>query len=351
MPNQSPTHTEQESTSKHADVRYRWRLLDAGPLMLDGGSMFGVVPRVVWTKTRPPNEANQIALRHNLLLLETIGNDPLLGRPRRVLIEAGSGDKLTAKMKFIFGLGPQTAESAVIDAGLKPDQIDDAVVTHLHFDHAGGLTRLARPGETNAWTGDDRGGGGGTIGVVPTFPNARIHTQTREWADATANSAVMTKTYYLDHLLPLQDQLALADSPAPFASLVNTGQTPARDALPDEPVTLRWTQIRPGIRVFRVPGHTWGQQAVHFTASDGREVVFVPDVLPTVHHSGAAYSLAYDVEPYTSMLSKRWLLTEAAQRSWLLVLDHEPDTPVVTAHEDGHGWFVLRPDPDANRTG
>ena len=119
---------------------------------------------------------------------------------------------------------------------------------------------------------------------------------------------------------------------------------PGRDSLPEGSLEERLTEVLPGVRVFRVPGHTWGQQAVHFTGEDGREVVFVPDVLPTVHHVGAAYSLAYDVEPYTSMLSKRWLLKEAAERGWVLVLDHEPSTPVVRVKDDGHGWYVLVPD-------
>lgn len=312
--------------------------------MLDGGSMFGVVPRVVWTRVLTPNEGNQIALRHNVLLLESVGADAGLGRARRVLIEAGSGDKLPAKMRAIFGLTEQTAESAVRGAGVDPGEVDDAVVTHLHFDHAGGLTRLAREGETPIWTGDDRGGGGGDRGVVLTFPNARVHVQAREWADAVANTAVMTRTYYTDHLSPLEGRLSLVDSPVPFAGLVREGKVPGRDSLPEGSLEERWTEVLPGVRVFRVPGHTWGQQAVHFTGEDGREVVFVPDVLPTVHHVGAAYSLAYDVEPYTSMLSKRWLLKEAVERGWVLVLDHEPATPVVRVKDDGHGWYVLVPD-------
>jgi glyoxylase-like metal-dependent hydrolase (beta-lactamase superfamily II) len=102
--------------------------------------------------------------------------------------------------------------------------------------------------------------------------------------------------------------------------------------------------VLPGIRTFLVPGHTWGQQAVLFTDEAGRTVVFTPDLLPTVHHVGAAYSLAYDVEPYTTMLTKRWFLAEAERRDWLLVLDHEPDTPCVRVRADGRGWWRLEPE-------
>ncbi|MCS7033946.1 MAG: MBL fold metallo-hydrolase, partial [Phycisphaerae bacterium] len=99
-----------------------------------------------------------------------------------------------------------------------------------------------------------------------------------------------------------------------------------------------------GVWVFRVPGHTWGQQAVLFHDDHGRTVVFTPDVMPTVWHVGAAYNLAYDVEPYMSMVSRRWFLNEAASRNWLLVLDHDPATPLVRVQPDGKGWFVLQPE-------
>ena len=102
--------------------------------------------------------------------------------------------------------------------------------------------------------------------------------------------------------------------------------------------------------VFLTPGHTWGQQAIKFQEPDaphgkGRTIVFVPDVMPTAAHLGAAYSLAYDVEPYTSMLSRRWLLTEAAQHDWVLHLDHEPGHPLFRVKANTKGWFDLIPEP------
>ena len=106
------------------------------------------------------------------------------------------------------------------------------------------------------------------------------------------------------------------------------------------------SRVLPGIDVFLVPGHTWGQQAVRFEDVAGRTVVFTPDVMPSVHHLGAAYSLAYDVEPYTSMITKGWLLEAAAERDWLLVLDHEPAAPLQRVAPDGRGWFELRPEAD-----
>jgi glyoxylase-like metal-dependent hydrolase (beta-lactamase superfamily II) len=90
-----------------------------------------------------------------------------------------------------------------------------------------------------------------------------------------------------------------------------------------------------------LPGHTWGQQAILFTDDRGQTVVFTPDLMPTVHHVGAAYSLAFDIEPFVTMVNKRWFLDEAAKNDWLLVLDHEPGNPRVRVRTDGKGWYKL----------
>lgn len=321
-------------------MRYRWRMLDAGPLMLDGGSMFGVVPRVVWSRMVTPDEQNRITVNHNCLLLESEGVDPELGRVRRVLIEAGTGDKLDEKMRTIFGLGDRTVETAVTEAGIDPAEIDAVIVTHLHFDHAGGLTRRCRSGETPDWTAGPGEASGDAAELKLTFPNAVVWVQGREWRDALANDSVMTRTYYRDHLVPIESRVRLVDSVPPFAP----GVIPHRDELPRIAADLRRTETEPGVWVMLTPGHTWGQQAVGFTDVEGRTVVFTPDVLPTVWHLGAAYSLAYDVEPYTSMLTRRWYLGAAVRHEWLLALDHEPNTPVVRVVENAKGWFDLHPE-------
>ena len=318
-------------------MRYRWTLLDAGRLLLDGGSMFGLIPRVVWTKSISPDEKNRIALRHNCLLLEGVGSDPALGRPRRVLIESGTGDKLDPKMRDIFGLDGRTVESAVMEAGVSPEQIDSVVVTHLHFDHAGGLTRRARGAEAPAWRAGAGEASGDCDEVSLTFPNAEVIAQQREWADALDNVSVMTRTYYRDHLEPIRPRVRLVNSARPFAP----GYVPRRDELPGSPAALRRTEVLPGVWVLLTPGHTWGQQAIGFTDESGRTIVFTPDVMPTAWHVGAAYSLSYDVEPYTSMVSRRWFLAEASASGWTLVLDHDPRSPVVRVHPQHGGWYAL----------
>ena len=246
---------------------------------------------------------------HNCLLLESAHNTES-DQPSRILLEAGSGDKFDAKMRGVFGLGERSIADAVEEAGVRCDELKHVVVSHLHFDHAGGLTRLPRPGETPDFR-VDRPAFALPNGVKLTFPNATVHVQRREWEDAIANRSAMTKTYLPENLLPLRDRLRLSDSPLPFPA----GYIPSRDEMPPTSVIDREQEILPGIFVFRVPGHTWGQQAVRFTGIDGTTVIFSPDIVPTVNHVGSAYNMAYDVEPYISTVSRRWYRARC-WRSW-----------------------------------
>lgn len=345
----------QPGASEAPSPKYKWTLLRAGRFLLDGGGMFGVIPRTIWTRFATPDDRNRIALHHNCILIESTEPNPETGRPNRALIEAGTGDKLDPKMADIFGLDGRTAETAVTEAGVDVADIRATIVSHLHFDHAGGLTRRARDGESPDWVAEKPGSASGDEPDVKlTFPNAQLIVQKREWLDARANDAVMTKTYYRDHILPFEDKalatlpdgrprLRLIESQRPFP----LNRKPGRGELPKTTVIERTSEVLPGIRVFLVPGHTWGQQAVMFEDTEGRTVVFTPDVLPTHWHAGRAFSLSYDVEPYTSMITKHWLMTEAAERDWLLVLDHEPGNPLVRVRPNDKGWFDLIPDEQA----
>jgi len=295
-------------------ARYAWRLLRAGPLRLDGGSMFGVVPRVLWSRDVPYDDQGRIEVAHNCLLLQRPDD------PARIVIETGSGNKFDEKSRRIFGLSDFWLADALAEAGCRCEEVTHAIVTHLHFDHAGGLTHRDSGGE-----------------AVPTFPNATVYVQRREWDDALVNNSVMTRTYLRENLEPIRDQVRLIESPLPFPP----GYHPRRDEPPMTSPESRMTEILPGIRVLAVPGHTWGQQAVLFTDEQNRTVVFPSDLLPTAHHVGAAYNMAYDVEPYTSTVTRRWFLEAAVANDWLLVLDHEPGNPCQRVKADGKGWFKL----------
>jgi glyoxylase-like metal-dependent hydrolase (beta-lactamase superfamily II) len=323
-------------------TRYQPVLLRAGEFRLDGGSMFGLIPRSVWSRQVQTDDKGRITVSHNALLLRRIDEPGAVTTgPRLIVLEVGTGDKLDDASRDLFAMDKRSITDALTEAGVNAADVGGVIVSHLHFDHAGGLTRLPRAGETPEWTGPASAfsGSRGTHGVVRTFPGARVITQEREWDDALKNRSVMTRTYFADHLEPIRSQVKLVNSPKPFP----IGVIPDRDADPALPQEVRETEVFPGVFVFLTPGHTWGQQATRFVDAHGRSIVFVPDVLPTLAHLGQAYSLAYDVEPYTSMVTRRWLLREAAERGWVLVLDHEPGHPAFTARPNNKGWFDLVP--------
>jgi len=361
---------------------YSWTLLRAGRFKLDGSGMFGVIPKVVWSRTVPCDDRNRIDVQHNCVLLTPVSPEdspqrrreriettsaqtgspgrssadsasPLLHPPRLggdspvlgpILLEVGTGNKLDPKMREIFALEDRWIADALAEVSTPCESIRHVIVSHLHFDHAGGLTRLLRPGEVGApapappYPG--RGPGHPPHPVALTFPSAEVIVQRREWRDALANNSVMTRTYFPDHLEPIEPRLRLIDTLPPYAD----GRAPGREQDPVCPLEDRMTEVLPGIFVFRVPGHTWGQQATLFRDKKGRTVVFTPDIMPTAAHVGQTYSLSYDVEPYVSMVCRRWFLREACQRDWLLVLDHERGNPLVRVRENGKGWYQLVPE-------
>lgn len=272
-------------------MSWTWRLLRAGSFRLDGGSMFGVVPKVLWARLAPPDEQNRIVLQTNCLLLERDGE--------RVLIETGFGDKWTDKERGMYELERRTVADALRELGVEPASIQHVIVTHLHFDHAGALTTQQSDGS-----------------LALTFPNAEVIVQRTEWEDALANKSTMTRTYLRSHLDPIADRVRLVDGAC-------------------EPLA--------GISVEPVPGHTWGQQAVWFRDEHG-PLVFPGDVMPTVNHVGLAFSMGYDMLPYQNMLTKTALLERCSRENVRIVLDHEPGDAVVTvvADPDKPGRFTLR---------
>ena len=271
---------------------WSWQLLRAGTMRLDGGSMFGVVPRALWAKSCPPDEQNRILLQTNCLLLRRDGHT--------VLIETGCGNKWTDRERALYDIERRSVVDALREVGVAPDEITEVIVTHLHFDHAGGLTELNAAGA-----------------AVATFPRAPVFVQRTEWDDALANKSTMSRTYLRNHLDPIADRVRLLD-----------GET----AVPGVP----------GGRVLPVPGHTWGLQAVLFEDEQGT-VCFPGDVIPTVHHAGAAFSMGYDMLPHQNMLTKRALFERAARENWRLVLDHEPGAAIVRVapHPEKSGQYQL----------
>jgi len=270
--------------------QWSWQLLRAGSFRLDGGSMFGVVPKTIWSTLAEPDERNRIALQTNCLLLDD--------GSQKVLIETGYGEKWSDKERAIYDLQRRTVIDALREVGCEPDQINFVIVTHLHFDHAGGLTVLNDSGES-----------------IPAFPNAKVIAQQVEWDDAQANKSTMTRTYLRTHLDPIADRVQLVNG--------------EKEALP-------------GVIVWPMVGHTWGQQAVRF--DDGHGIVCFPgDVMPTANHVGPSFNMGYDMLPYQNMLSKQSLLERAEHERWRIVIDHEPGDPVrrVASDPNRAGRFIL----------
>jgi glyoxylase-like metal-dependent hydrolase (beta-lactamase superfamily II) len=259
----------------------RLRFLATGAFRLDGGGMFGLIPKTMWSRWTACDADNRIALATRSLLVET--------RDGLVLVEAGCGDKWSPKERATYALEPRTAVDALGEIGVDPREIAHVVLTHLHFDHAAGLTRAD---------------GAGSASPVPVFPNARIHVQRQEWLDALANKSTMTRTYLRTHLDPIATAVELHD-----------GATTPLDR----------------IALIPTPGHTWGHQSVLVVPpsdsraeSDARAVLFAGDVCPTIHHAHPAASLGYDMLAYDSTLSKREILGRALREEWLVALDHDP---------------------------
>lgn len=262
--------------------------------------MFGVVPKPMWSNLIPPDEQNRIALQTNCLLLD----DNTSGG--KILIETGFGDKWSDRERGFFDLEKRCITDALREIEVAPEEISHVVVTHLHFDHAAGLTKLDNSGEP-----------------ISVFRGAKIHVQKREWEDALANKSTMSRTYLESHLKPIANQVVLHDGEA---------------------------EIFPGagIHVWPMPGHTWGQQAIRFDDDKGI-IVFPGDVMPTANHVGLAFSMGYDMEPYTNLQSKQKLLQQATSGSggggWRIVIDHEPGDAIVTVEQDSTrpGRFTLHP--------
>ncbi|RIK67155.1 MAG: MBL fold metallo-hydrolase [Planctomycetota bacterium] len=272
----------------------RMTLLDGGGLWLDGGAMFGIIPKPMWSRLVEVDEANRIPLATTCVLVETGG--------RRVLIETGVGaaSKYEEKERGFFRLSPFGLMDSLCAAGIDPATIDVVVLTHLHFDHAGGGT-----------VADGRGG------FLPAFPRAKYIVQRGEWDDAVNHHAVMTGTYRKENLAPLER--------AGILSLVE-GEA----------------EIAPGVSVRPLPGHTRHQQGVVLRGG-GVTIVLPADLMPTSAHVGLRYNMAYDLLPYENMQAKGRLLEEAVRNDWRLLLGQDPHEALWRVALDGKGRHRLLP--------
>jgi glyoxylase-like metal-dependent hydrolase (beta-lactamase superfamily II) len=265
-------------------------IVSGGPFRLDGGGMFGIVPKALWERTNPADERNRIALDTNCALIRTTG--------RTALIDTGNGTKLSDKDRDIFAIDPAvTLINSLAQAHVAPEEIDLVIFTHLHLDHAGGGTVRDPDGS-----------------LRPTFPRARYVAQRGEWEDAKVNRSTMRTSYRLENLLPLEEAgvLTLIDGDV---------------------------EILPGVRTHVTGGHTRYHQAIMFESAGQRGIYFA-DLVPTTSHLRGPYNMAYDLYPYDTMQRKLALLDQAAREQWFVLYDHEPGPPVGRVTPDGRGGFA-----------
>lgn len=260
--------------------RLRLHALDGGRVRLDGGAMFGVVPKPLWEKRIAPDERNRIPLALRCLLVET--PDAL------VLIDTGLGNKEDAQFRDLYGVenegSPTRLEDAIRAAGFEPDRIDWVINTHLHFDHCGGNTFRDPEGE-----------------VRLSFARARYVLQRREWEFAHLENERVRASYLRDN----------------FDPVASAGRFQLLDGD---------TELVPGVRLLHTPGHTPGHQSV-LLESEGARACYLADLVPTTAHLPLPWIMGYDVEPLVTLETKRWVLRRAEEEGWLLVFEHDPATP------------------------
>ena len=247
--------------------------LSDGFFRLDGGSMFGTVPKTLWSKVAPADDRNRIQLAMRPLVVRGT---------RTMIIDAGLGDKENERFHDIFGVDrARHLDHSLAEAGLTAEDIDIVLASHLHFDHAGGFTMRDSSGK-----------------VRPRFPRAQYVVRRGEWEDATHPNARTRASYLLDNFVPLAD--------AGVLQLVDDDQT-----------------IMPGVCVRRTGGHTRHHQMV-VIESGGETAAFVADMMPTTAHLPDVWIMGYDLFPLETLERKQAFAREAVDRGILVFFGHDP---------------------------
>lgn len=266
-----------------------------GTYRLDGGAMFGVVPKTLWHKRMPSDEKNGILLGLNTAIVRT-------GK-HTVLIETGIGNRQSPKMREIYG-NQELLPLSMKAAGVRPDEVDIVINTHLHFDHCGWNTTLQPDGS-----------------VVPTFPNARYFASRGE----------------VEHGHLQLERDAMSYNSQNYDPLVETGQM----TLINRADLDRGHVICPGISLERFPGHTADMLGVHVETQTGlgssMHACYIGDLIPTSSHLDVTWGMAYDLDPLTVIEQRKRFYVKAIPEQWLVLFTHDHDVPAayVTTNEKG----------------
>jgi len=265
--------------------------LDDGYFRLDGGAMFGVIPRPLWERKLPADERNRVRLGMNSLLVRSAG--------KWMVIETGAGDKWDAKRRDIFGFeGEPRLPDKIVARGVRLEDVSLVINTHLHFDHCGWNTRRV---------GDQ---------IVPTFPNARYVVQRGELEHARQPNERDRASY-------------LAENVEPIAA---AGQWWLLEG--DR-------EVAPGVELIRVPGHTADMQCVKLSGG-GKTAFFFADLVPTTAHLPYPWIMGYDLYPMTTLENKKKWIPQVAREGWLALFGHDPATPAAYLRER-EGQYIAEP--------
>jgi len=269
--------------------KYKLSIIESGSFGLDGGAMFGIIPKPLWQRTNLADDANRMRLATRNLLLES--------DTRKILIDTGMGSKWDEKSKNIYAIDEKhSLSSALGEKGLKPDDITDVILTHLHFDHTGGSTILVN-GK-----------------LEPAFPNANYFVQKQNFDWAKNPSDRDKGSYIKDNFLALYEEGVLN-------FIIGNAE------FDDE------------IKMIVINGHTFGQQMVKI--SDGSDTfLFCSDLMPFVSHIPLPYIMGYDLQPLVTLEEKKKYLKLALDENWKLFFGHDPEFAFATVKKFGEGYLV-----------
>ena len=267
--------------------------IETGNFKLDGGAMFGVVPKTIWNKTNPADANNLIDIAARCLLIED-GN-------RLILIDTGMGNKQSEKFFGYYSLwGSHSLDASLAKYGFHRDDITDVFMTHLHFDHCGGSIQ---------WNKD-------RTGYEPAFKNAKFWTNENHWQWATQPNAREKASFLSENILPMQE-----------SGQLNFIQRPEGDF---------GASTEMGFDIFYADGHTEKQMLPHISYN-GKTIVFCADLLATAGHIPLPYVMGYDTRPLLTMPEKNKVLTAAADHNHFLFLEHDAHNEIITVQHTEKG--------------
>lgn len=276
--------------------KYKLEIIESGEFKLDGGAMFGIIPKPLWEKSNPSDISNRIKLATRNLLL--------VSDSRKILIDTGMGDKWDEKSKKIYEIGEEKElHHELKQKGFSAEEITDVFLTHLHFDHTGGSTKLENGS------------------LVPAFPNAKYHVQKKNFEWGMNPSDRDRGSYIKDNFLPLMNEgvLNLLDEKEKFFD--------------DE------------LEIITVNGHTYKQQLLKISDSFNT-LFYCADLMPTSSHIPSAYIIGYDLQPLITLQEKQALLPRAHDENWFLFFEHDPFFAVSKLKSTGKGFERESPSPN-----